>query len=266
MRVVFCVLLLGLGVGAWKLLTLLAAVTLEQWGGIGVATLGTLGRVLAATIPGYALGFARGAGDRTLPGLAASCSPSSKWWHLFRRLCCSPSWSRDWAIAGIGLGWGSILLMLLGTQWYILFNVIAGASAIPADLKEMSKSYRITGWQYLRDLYFPGVFPYLVTGWVTAAGGIWNASIVSEWYTVHKDEIMPHLGSRRWNQVPQFLVREYTDAGCRRLSHVDCGGGVQSDRLAPLLSACGRTFSLNEWSKTIMAPTAAAAQGTGVLL
>ena len=85
--------------------------------------------------------------------------------------------------AGVELGWGSILLMLLGTQWYILFNVIAGAMAIPTDLKEAAQSYRITGWRRFRSLYFPAVFPHLVTGWVTAAGGAWNASIVAEFVT-----------------------------------------------------------------------------------
>jgi NitT/TauT family transport system permease protein len=83
-------------------------------------------------------------------------------------------------IAGVHLNWGSILLMLLGTQWYILFNVIAGAMAVPADLKEAARSYRITGVQRFRVLYFPALFPFLVTGWVTAAGGAWNASIVAE--------------------------------------------------------------------------------------
>jgi NitT/TauT family transport system permease protein len=83
--------------------------------------------------------------------------------------------------AGVTLNWGSVLLMLLGTQWYILFNVIAGAMAIPADLREAAVSYRITGWQRFRMLYVPSVFPYLVTGWVTAAGGAWNASIVAEY-------------------------------------------------------------------------------------
>ena len=71
--------------------------------------------------------------------------------------------------------------MLLGTQWYILFNVIAGAMAVPADLKEAARSYNITGWQRFRVLYFPALFPYLVTGWVTAAGGAWNASILAEY-------------------------------------------------------------------------------------
>ncbi len=78
------------------------------------------------------------------------------------------------------LEWGSILLMLLGTQWYILFNVIAGAMAVPADLKEAARSYNIRGWQRFKVLYFPALFPFLVTGWVTAAGGAWNATILAE--------------------------------------------------------------------------------------
>jgi len=90
-------------------------------------------------------------------------------------------------LAGVSLGWGSILLMLLGTQWYILFNVIAGAMAVPADLREASRSYRLNRWQQFRTLLLPAVFPYLVTGWVTAAGGAWNASIVAEYVTFKGD-------------------------------------------------------------------------------
>ncbi|CAO3442417.1 ABC transporter, permease protein (cluster 10, nitrate/sulfonate/bicarbonate) / ABC transporter, permease protein (cluster 10, nitrate/sulfonate/bicarbonate) [Azospirillum argentinense] len=71
-------------------------------------------------------------------------------------------------------------LMILGTQWYILFNVIAGTSAFPSDLKEAASSFRIRGWQWWRDVMLPGVFPYYLTGAVTAAGGSWNASIVAE--------------------------------------------------------------------------------------
>jgi NitT/TauT family transport system permease protein len=82
----------------------------------------------------------------------------------------------------IGLGWGSIALMLLGTQWYILFNVIAGASAIPSDLREVGTAFGFSRWQRFRNLYMPAVFPYLVTGCLTAAGGAWNASIVAEYY------------------------------------------------------------------------------------
>jgi NitT/TauT family transport system permease protein len=71
-------------------------------------------------------------------------------------------------------------LMVLGTQWYILFNVIAGASAIPGDLKEAAGVFDITGWQWWRRVALPAVFPYYVTGAITASGGSWNASIVAE--------------------------------------------------------------------------------------
>jgi NitT/TauT family transport system permease protein len=71
-------------------------------------------------------------------------------------------------------------LMILGTQWYILFNVIAGASAFPNDLREAASSFRIRPVRWWRDILLPGVFPYYVTGAITASGGAWNASIVSE--------------------------------------------------------------------------------------
>ena len=71
-------------------------------------------------------------------------------------------------------------LMVLGTQWYILFNVVAGASAFPTDLREASTIYRLRTWQWWRDVILPGVFPYYVTGALTASGGSWNASIVAE--------------------------------------------------------------------------------------
>jgi len=71
-------------------------------------------------------------------------------------------------------------LMILGTQWYILFNVIAGASAFPTDLREAAGSFRIRGERWWREVMLPGIFPYYVTGAITAAGGAWNASIVSE--------------------------------------------------------------------------------------
>jgi NitT/TauT family transport system permease protein len=84
--------------------------------------------------------------------------------------------------AGGGLGVGSIVLLLLGTQWYILFNVIAGATAIPQDLKEVCSTYRLSAIARWRTLFLPAIFPYLVTGFVTASGGAWNASIVAEYF------------------------------------------------------------------------------------
>jgi NitT/TauT family transport system permease protein len=71
-------------------------------------------------------------------------------------------------------------LMILGTQWYILFNVIAGASAFPSDLKEAAGSFHLSGWRWWLKVILPGIFPYYVTGAITASGGSWNASIVAE--------------------------------------------------------------------------------------
>ena len=83
---------------------------------------------------------------------------------------------------GGGLGIASILLMLLGTQWYILFNVIAGAIAIPSELREVSKVFGFNRLLEWKVVILPGIFPYLVTGLITASGGAWNASIVAEYF------------------------------------------------------------------------------------
>jgi NitT/TauT family transport system permease protein len=83
---------------------------------------------------------------------------------------------------GGGLGLGAVILMLLGTQWYILFNVIAGASAIPTELRECASVFRFGRGQRWTTVILPGIFPYLVTGLVTASGGAWNASIVAEYF------------------------------------------------------------------------------------
>jgi NitT/TauT family transport system permease protein len=82
---------------------------------------------------------------------------------------------------GIGLNFSSVLLLLLGTQWYVLFNVIAGASALPKDLWEFSRLARFSTVHRWRVLILPGIFPHLLTGWITATGGAWNASIVAEY-------------------------------------------------------------------------------------
>ena len=85
---------------------------------------------------------------------------------------------------GGGLGIGSVVLMLLGTQWYILFNVIAGAMSIPSDLREAASLYKFTRWQRWTTLILPGIFPYLITGMVTASGGAWNASVFAEYANI----------------------------------------------------------------------------------
>jgi NitT/TauT family transport system permease protein len=111
--------------------------------------------------------------------------------------------------AGGGLGIGSIVLLLLGTQWYILFNVIAGASAIPSDLKEVCEVFHFGKIERWQKLILPAIFPYLVTGFVTASGGAWNASIVAEYF---------HFKGQTFSTVGLgAVISQATDAGNFRL-------------------------------------------------
>ena len=71
-------------------------------------------------------------------------------------------------------------LMLLGTQWYILFNVVAGASALPGDLKQVTENFGVRGWRWWQRLILPGIFPYYITGAITAIGNAWNTTIIAE--------------------------------------------------------------------------------------
>jgi NitT/TauT family transport system permease protein len=80
----------------------------------------------------------------------------------------------------IPMNWGSILLLSMGTQWYVLFNIIAGAGSISSDWKEVAQMCRLRGWQLWKTVFLPAVFPFWVTGACSAAGGAWNASVVSE--------------------------------------------------------------------------------------
>jgi len=96
-------------------------------------------------------------------------------------------------------------LMVLGTQWYILFNVIAGASAFPGDLQEAAKNFRIGGFLWWRRVILPGVFPYYITGAITASGGSWNAAIVAEVASWGNTKLSAHgLGA---------YIAQATDAG-----------------------------------------------------
>ena len=91
---------------------------------------------------------------------------------------------------GTGLGISSVVLLLLGTQWYILFNVIAGSSAIPRELWEVSRLARFSWRHRWQQLILPAIFPSLLTGWITAMGGAWNASIVAEYMKYHGHTLM----------------------------------------------------------------------------
>jgi NitT/TauT family transport system permease protein len=170
----------GAGYALWQMVLLLAPVDPGTWGELLLAAGATWLRTLAALAIGVAwtlpLGVAIGLSPRwsrrlqPIVQVVASIPATAFFPVLLPLLVVLPG----------GLSLAAIVLMLLGTQWYILFNVIAGAMAIPGDLKEATVIYHVTRWRRWRTLILPAVFPYLVTGLLTASGGAWNASIVSE--------------------------------------------------------------------------------------
>jgi NitT/TauT family transport system permease protein len=173
-------LLLALAIAGVKLWNILALVGPADWVRLFKAGAASLGRVLASTalatlwtVPvGLWIGLHPTVARRIQPVVQVSASyPVSL---LFAAIAA-------WALKlKVGLGVTAVLLMVLSTQWYLLFNIIAGAQAIPSDLREMGKAFRLTRWKRFTALYFPAIFPFLVTGWVTATGGAWNASIITE--------------------------------------------------------------------------------------
>jgi NitT/TauT family transport system permease protein len=119
-------------------------------------------------------------------------------------------------------------LMILGTQWYILFNVIAGASAFPNDMREAASNFNVKGWLWWKRVMLPGIFPYYLTGAITASGGAWNASIVSEVVSWGKQSYAAHgLGA--------YIAQE-TVAG--NYAHIALGVAV----MAILVAACNKLF------------------------
>lgn len=175
--------LLSLGViyGLSHATQLLIEISPEQWGEIGISLLATLARVgvalflaLGWTIPvGVMIGTNRRLAVILQPIVQVTASvPATALFPVILLLVIN---------LPAGLDLAAVLLMLMGTQWYLLFNIIAGASAIPQDLKYTTELLGIWGWQRWRTLILPAIFPYLITGAITAGGGAWNASIVAEY-------------------------------------------------------------------------------------
>jgi NitT/TauT family transport system permease protein len=166
--------------GLIQAVSLLLTLPLSTWGHIALGAGATLLRVLIAvsialawTIPvGVLIGTNPRAASilQPLVQIAASIPATALFPVLLLGLLTVPA----------GPNIAAVLLMLLGTQWYLLFNVIAGASAIPQDLQYTSDLLRLKGRRRWRTLILPALFPYIVTGLITASGGAWNASIVAE--------------------------------------------------------------------------------------
>lgn len=180
-HLVIVVFFLALSYGLVQAASLLATLPLDAWGEIALGAISTLLRVMMAltvalawTIPiGVLIGTnARAASIlQPLVQIAASIPATALFPVLLIGLLSLPE----------GPNIAAVILMLLGTQWYLLFNIIAGASAIPQDLQHTSDLMRLRGWRRWRTLTLPALFPYIITGLITTSGGAWNASIVAEY-------------------------------------------------------------------------------------
>jgi NitT/TauT family transport system permease protein len=173
--------------GAVKLLDLLRQVSGPAWRHLLYASGLTLLRTSLAVALGTLWTVPVGVAIGRNPKLSRVLQPVVQIAASFPAPMIFPLVLAAFGALGVGLGYSSIVLMMLGTQWYVLFNVIAGAMNIPHDLEEAATVYHFDRAQRWKRLYLPGIFPQLVTGWVTAAGGAWNASIVSE-YVHYKGE------------------------------------------------------------------------------
>ena len=140
----------------------------------------TLARVTAGVLLGMLWTIPAGVKIGTDPHLRRVLQPVVQMAASFPANMLFPFVTVLYVRHGVNFELGSIPLMMLGTQWYILFNVIGGAMSIPGDLDEAARIYRLRGWAKWRFFILPSIFPSVVTGGVTAAGGAWNASIVAE--------------------------------------------------------------------------------------
>ncbi len=177
-------LLLLAGVAIWKASLLLRGMSGAEYRHLGVGAAATFARVILALALAAAWTIPAGVASGFNPRLARLAQPLAQIAASFPSTALFPFILIALIHAGSGLGIDAVLLMMLTTQWYIFFNVIAGAMAIPTDLKEVSALFGFTRWQRWRTLILPGIFPYLITGLITASGGAWNASIVTEIFTL----------------------------------------------------------------------------------
>ena len=167
---------------AFRGVVLVAGVSKAELRLIATGLLATFGRVTVALVLGCLWTIPVGVAIGTHPRLARIAQPLAQIAASVPATALFPVVVLALVRMDGGLGIASILLLLLGTQWYLLFNVIAGASAIPTELEEACKVYRFTRWERWRKLVLPAIFPYLITALITASGGAWNASIIAEYF------------------------------------------------------------------------------------
>jgi NitT/TauT family transport system permease protein len=204
-RAISAVLLGGVIFAVLRYVLYLTEVSATQWRELLLSTVATFARVLAAVVLGtlwaVPVGVAIGRNKR----LAQRAQPIIQMAASFPAPMIYPLVLAILLAVGSGLGTGSVFLLLLGTQWYILFNVIAGASTIPPELMEVARLNQMSRSEQWKKLILPAIFPSLVTGWITAMGGAWNASIVAE-YIKFKGQTLSTIGLGA-------LISKATDAG-----------------------------------------------------
>jgi NitT/TauT family transport system permease protein len=174
----------GAMVGLWKLGLLLRQLGRADWGILVVTSGLTFARVIGAVALSTAWALPAGVIIGRSPRLARLMQPIIQVVAAFPAPMLFPLVILLLERMGIGLGLGAVGLMVLSGQWYILFNVISGVAALPEQLKDAATVFQLSNFARWRTLYLPAAFPALVTGWLTAAGGAWNGSIVAEYIEV----------------------------------------------------------------------------------
>lgn len=174
--------LAGIAYAVWKMLAALGMLSrfdlLTIFRGAGATFLRVEFSLLLAAVWTIPVGVFIG----TRPRLAAVAQPVAQVTASIPATALFPVVLLVLIQAGGGMGIASIVLLLLGTQWYVLFNVIAGASALPTDLKEVCDVFDLSRLERWQKFILPGIFPFMITGFITASGGAWNASIVAEYF------------------------------------------------------------------------------------
>ncbi len=167
--------------GVYRTWSMLLLVPAPQWWDIAVGVGATLLRVVAALVIALSWTLPLGVAIGTRPHLAARVQPLAQIAASIPATALFPVVVLVVAELPAGMNLAAVLLMLMGTQWYLLFNIIAGATAIPQDLRYTAGLLQLSRWERWRILTLPALFPYMITGAVTASGGAWNASIVAEY-------------------------------------------------------------------------------------
>ena len=186
----------GAVAGLSQLARLLAQLHGAEWVTLLASAALTFARVMGAVILSTVWALPAGVVIGRSPRLARALQPVIQVVASFPAPMLFPIVILLFERVGVGLGWGAVVLMVLSGQWYILFNVISAVAAIPEQLKDATLMFRLSRHARWRSLYLPAAFPALVTGWVTAAGGAWNGSIVAEYIEAGgKLRTTPGLGS-----------------------------------------------------------------------